>query len=92
VHLAGEPIPVRVLAREVSPDLNGRRVLAAVRPNGVEGPWGPRVELSWDVTAGGFVGALPGQAPGLYDIQMRAREVPGAGTLEALDTVAVTAG
>ena len=41
---------------------------------------------------GGFDGELPGQAPGLYEVRVSAREVPGAGDLVVTDTVAVVEG
>ena len=50
------------------------------------------MQLSWDAAQGGFEGELPGQVPGLYEIRVSAREVPGAGDLVATDTVAVVEG
>jgi hypothetical protein len=35
---------------------------------------------------------LPGQAEGLYDVEVRAQRVPGAGDLMTCDTIAVVAG
>jgi hypothetical protein len=47
------------------------------------------VRLDWDRDTGSFVTDLPGQEPGLYDVAVKAREVPGVGDLTATDTVAV---
>ena len=90
LHPAGAPIRVGAALREVDADVSGQPVSARLRPVG----GGGRVDaqLSWDATQGGFEGELPGQAPGLYEIRVSAREVPGAGDLVATDTVAVVEG
>ena len=50
------------------------------------------VQLDWDPVQGDFDGELPGQAPGLYEVRVSAREVPGTGDLVVTDTVAVVEG
>lgn len=91
VHQAGAPIPLTVALRHVDTDVSGHPVWARLRATDTSGPWQKTV-LSWDASVGGFVGELPGQSPGLYDVQIRARQVPTAGSLETTDTVAVVEG
>jgi hypothetical protein len=90
LHPAGAPIRVGAALREVDADVRGRPVWARLRPVG----GGGRVDtqLSWNAAQGGFEGELAGQAPGLYEIRVSAREVPDAGDLVATDTVAVVEG
>ena len=90
LNAAGAPIRVEVALREVQADVGGQGVWARLRPVGGRG--GVDVQLSWDAAQGGFEGELPGQVPGLYEIRVSAREVPGAGDLVATDTVAVVEG
>ncbi|MGH3902111.1 MAG: lipase/acyltransferase domain-containing protein [Pseudonocardiaceae bacterium] len=89
LHAAGTPIRVTAALREVDADVSGQRVWARLRP-----VRGRRVDvpLSWYDGLGCFVGELPGQAPGLYEVRVSAREVPRAGDLVAADTVAVVEG
>ena len=91
VHPAGTPIPLTVALRRVSADVSGQQVWARSRARDTGGPW-ERTRLTWDESAGVFVGELPGRAPGLYEVQIRARAVGGAGDLECADTVAVVEG
>jgi hypothetical protein len=91
VHPAGAPIPLTVALRRVTADISKQRVWAKSRAMGANGPW-ERTRLIWDGSAGVFVGELPGQAPGLYEVQIRARAVGGAGDLECAVTVAVVEG
>ncbi|MDQ3153292.1 MAG: hypothetical protein M3R63_16805, partial [Actinomycetota bacterium] len=90
LHPAGVPIRVGVALREVDADVSGRPVSARLRPVG--GGWRAKVQLSWDAAQGGFEGELLGQAPGLYEIRVSAREVPCAADLVVTDTVAVVEG
>jgi hypothetical protein len=96
LHVAGTPIRVTAALRGVDADVSGQRVWARLRP--VRGQ-GARVDVrpSWDEGLDCFVGELPGQAPGLYEVRVSAREVPlagdlVAGDLVAADTVAVVEG
>ena len=91
LHPAGAPIRVEATLREVQADVGGQRVWARLRPVGGRGGV-DRAQLSRDAVQGGFEGELPGQVPGLYEIRVSAREVPGAGDLVATDTVAVVEG
>jgi len=90
VHPAGVPIRLGAALREVEADVGARPVWARLRPVGGAGH--VDAPLGWDPAQGGFDGELPGQAPGLYEVRVSAREVPGAGDLEATDTVAVVEG
>jgi pimeloyl-ACP methyl ester carboxylesterase len=89
VHEAGAPIQVTVALRQLGAGRTDRPVWARLR---VPGSAPVDVRLGWDDTRSSFVGELPGQAPGLYEVRVQAREVPGAGDLHASDTVAVVEG
>jgi len=95
VHAAAAPIPVRATLREVEADVTGQSVWASLRRIGevVAGSARPiDLRLEWDDEGACFHGALPGQPPGLYTVQVSAREIPGAGDLHASDTLAVIEG
>jgi len=49
------------------------------------------VRLVWDAVTQRFVGELPGQAVGLYEVTVIAREVPQVGDLAVTGTLAVVA-
>jgi hypothetical protein len=87
VHPAGTPIPLGAALREVTADLSGRPVWARLRP--LDRPSRVNAPLSWNPAREEFVGAFPGQPPGLYEIRVTARDMPGAGDLDAADVVAV---
>ena len=91
VHPAGAPIPLTVALRRVTADISKQRVWARSRARDTGGPW-DRSPLTWDESAGVFVGEPPSQALGLYEVQIRARAVGGVGDLECADTVAVVEG
>jgi hypothetical protein len=61
-------------------------VVASLVPIGTR-PGAVRLEawLVWDGPSSRFATELPGHAPGLYEL--RAREVPGAGTVETIEVV-----
>ncbi len=90
VHPAGVPIRLGAAPRQVGADVSGHPVWAQLRP--VAGRGRVDVRLGWDAESGGFCGEFPGQAPGLYEVGVSAREVPSAGDLGATDTVAVVEG
>lgn len=95
LHAASTPIPLSVAFREVDGDVRGQPVWARLRP-AADSPSGPAlpvdVRLEWDPADDVFRGNLPGQSPGLYEVRVTAREVPGAGDLSTGDTIAVVAG
>jgi Lecithin:cholesterol acyltransferase len=86
LHGAGQPVPLTVTAREVDADLGSQPVWASVTP--VDGDT-PPVKLDYDTATGRFTGELPAMTPGLYEVTVSARAVPGAGDLSAGDTIAV---
>ena len=92
VHAAGEPIAVEATLREVDADVSGQGVWALLRPHGDQAAVPVDARLQWDSVRGCFCGMLPGQAEGLYDVDVLAQEVPGAGDLRSGDTLAVVAG
>ena len=92
LHAAGAPVPLRVRLHGVSDhDAAGVRVLARLHEADQPTPRG-RVRLAWDPAVSAFVGDLPGQPPGMYEVWVEARAVPGGGDLSGVDTVAVVAG
>ncbi len=82
----------RATSREVDADVSKQPVKARLRPVGGRVAGQPGRVLSWDDAQGCHTGELPGQAPGLYEVRVSAREVPRAGDLVAADTVAVVEG
>jgi hypothetical protein len=96
LHAQGDPIPLRVRLRATTTtggELSNPTppVVRAVLRR-VEGGAPARVAevcLDWDPDTGSFVTDLPGREPGLYDVAVKARAVPGVGDLTATDTVAV---
>ncbi|WP_043684276.1 esterase/lipase family protein [Streptomyces xylophagus] len=97
LHGQGQPVPLRVrllgdhLPEELSAAAGSLAVWATVRP--VEGPRTPlaEVRLDWDEQSGSYLTELPGQSPGLYDVDVVVQAVPGIGDLNASDAVAVIA-
>jgi pimeloyl-ACP methyl ester carboxylesterase len=92
VHAAGEPIAVTATLREVDADVSGQGVWALLRPHGNEPVAPVDIRLDWDGERACFHGTLPGQAEGLYDLEVSAQRVPHAGDLRTGDTLAVVAG
>jgi pimeloyl-ACP methyl ester carboxylesterase len=92
LQATGEPIPLRVRIHDVT---NEQAAHATVRatlhdPEGQRRP--ARKLLDWDGEAGMFVGELPAQPPGLYDVTIDARAVPDGGDLHGSDSFAVVDG
>ncbi|MCX4750401.1 hypothetical protein OG455_33665 [Kitasatospora sp. NBC_01287] len=93
LHPEGTPIPLRVRLRgDVLPAEGPAAVWAVLRPVGEPRRTVAEVRLDQDQQdqeSGGFSTELPGLPPGLYDVRVSARAVPGVGDLNAADTVAV---
>ncbi|MFF8596969.1 esterase/lipase family protein [Streptomyces sp. NPDC015220] len=97
LHIQGSAIPLEVrlrgdsLPQDATTDPAALAVWATLRP--VQGPRAPvaEVRLEWDEERGSYLTELPGQEPGLYDMRVSARAVPGVGDLSASDTIAVVA-
>ncbi|WP_326582906.1 hypothetical protein OG889_30315 [Streptomyces sp. NBC_00481] len=97
LHARGATIPLETRLRgdslppEATADPGGLAVWATLRP--VHGPRAAvaEVRLEWDGDRGGYVTELPGQEPGLYDVRVSVRAVPGVGDLSASDCLAVVA-
>lgn len=92
VHAADEPIAVEATLREVDADVSGQQVWALLRPQGNDAAGLVDTRLGWDGKRGSFRGVLPGQAEGLYDVEVLTHQVPDAGRLQVRDTIAVVAG
>jgi pimeloyl-ACP methyl ester carboxylesterase len=90
IHAAGTPIGLSATLREVLADVAAQPVWARLRS--LDRPGRVNTPLSWDPARAEFVGEFPGQAPGLYEIRVTARNVPDAGDLDATDVVAVVEG
>ncbi|MET7288992.1 hypothetical protein [Streptomyces sp. NPDC005573] len=97
LHAHGATIPLQVRLRgdrlppEATTGAAGLAVWATLRP--VHGPRSAAAEvrLEWDGDEGGYVTQLPGPEPGLYDVRVSVRAVPGVGDLSASDSLAVVA-
>jgi len=92
IYAVGEPIAVEATLREVDADVSGQGVWALLRPQGDQTAAPVHTRLEWDGVGGCFRGMLPGQAEGLYDVDVLAQHVPGAGDLRTGDTLAVVTG
>ncbi len=92
VYPAGEPIAVQASLREVDADVSGQEVWVLLRPHGDPTAAPVDARLEWDGKRGCFRGMLPGQAEGLYTVEVLTQQVPGAGDLTTCDTIAVVAG
>ncbi|MGH3934066.1 MAG: lipase/acyltransferase domain-containing protein, partial [Pseudonocardiaceae bacterium] len=92
VYPAGEPIAVEATLREVDADVSGQGVWVLLRPHGDQAAVQVDARLEWDGERGCFRGVLPGQAEGLYDVEVLSQQVPGAGDLTTCDTIAVVSG
>ncbi len=89
---AGRAIPVIAHIRQTAPEcVVGHPVWATLRPVDQQRR-AAEVRLDWDAEERAFVAALEGQPPGLYDVTVEARAVPGAGDLRAVDSVQVIEG
>lgn len=86
MRLRGDSLP-----QEATADPAGLAVWATLRP--VRGPRAAvaEVRLEWDRDTGSYVTEVPGQEPGLYDVRVSVRAVPGVGDLSVSDTIAVVA-
>jgi pimeloyl-ACP methyl ester carboxylesterase len=92
LYAAGEPIAVEVSLREVDADVSDQDVWVRLRPEGDPVAVPVEARLEWDGERECFCGVLPGQAEGLYEVEVLTQRVPGAGDLRAWDTIAVVAG
>lgn len=92
---AGNPYPMTVRVHGVPDDAAAAALIkATVRPTDDSGDAGhaaapSRVTLEWDGARSAFAGQLPTLSPGMYEVTVRARAVPGGGDLECTDSVAV---
>jgi hypothetical protein len=97
LHAQGSAIPLQAQLRgdslppEATTDPGGLAVWASLRS--AHGPRAAVTErrLEWDRDRGSYVTELPGPEPGLYDVRVSVRAVPGVGDLSASDTLAVVA-
>jgi pimeloyl-ACP methyl ester carboxylesterase len=90
VYPAGEPVTVNVTVRPHPEGLPGAVVWASLRP--ADSPISIADErLEWDPVCGTFTGRLLAPSPGLYDVFVTARGIPGTEDLDASDSVAVLA-
>ena len=87
----GEPIPLSVALRQVPPGRDSQPVWVTLRRQRARRGATLDVRLVWDAVAQRFVGELPGQAVGLYEVTVVAREVPQVGDLAVTGTLAVVA-
>ena len=87
----GEPIPLSVALRQVPPGRDSQPVWVTLRRQRARPGATLDVRLVWDAVAQRFVGELPGQAVGLYEVTVLAREVPQVGDLAVTGTLAVVA-
>lgn len=88
IQPAHATIPVRARLHAVT-DADAAGVVAIVRIHDQDGVQRHRGRLAWDTASSMFVGELPGQPPGMYDVRIEARTVPGGGDLATEDSVAV---
>lgn len=94
LHFAGGPIALAVDPRGFplgSVDWGVHPVWAGLRPVPADGVSArvPPVQLEWDPDASALRGQLAAPRPGLYELRVTARDVPGAGDLTASDVVGV---
>ncbi|MFE2104759.1 esterase/lipase family protein [Kitasatospora sp. NPDC059463] len=94
LHPAGATVPLRVRLRgdAVPEGGEGLPVWATLRQAEEPGARVAEVRLDWDPAEGCHRTDLPGQQPGLYDVKVTARAVPGVGDLTAGDAFAAVAG
>ncbi|MFB7473774.1 esterase/lipase family protein [Kitasatospora sp. NPDC056184] len=90
LHPAGAAVPLRVRLRGDTAPEGGEAlsVWAAVRQAEEPGRRTAEVRLEWDPAEGCHRADLPGQRPGLYDVKVTVRAVPGVGDLTAGDAFA----
>jgi len=92
LNAAGVPIRVSVRLHGVEDaDAAGVPVKVTLRAAGAA-PRRAEARLEWDPSSAAFLGDLPGQPPGMYDVEVAARAVPGGGDLDGQDSIAVVAG
>ncbi|WP_405730449.1 hypothetical protein OG607_30770 [Streptomyces sp. NBC_01537] len=97
LHSTGAPVPLRVhlrgdnLPEDLSSAPASLALWATMRTDESSDAPVAEVRLDWDETTSSYVTELPGQLPGLYDIEVAVQAVPGIGELDASDTVAVVA-
>ena len=94
LYPAGVPAPIVVSVHGVAADEAARGLVKVVvrRADDDQGSSiapGDRVAMSWDGDRSAFVGELSPSEPGLYEVSVRARAVPGAGDLACEDSIAI---
>jgi pimeloyl-ACP methyl ester carboxylesterase len=89
LYPAGEPIRLTARIRQVEAEVSGQPVWATLTPVGEDLAVPVDVRLDWDTKRECFIGILPWQADGLYEVRISAQQVPGAGDLWVADTIAV---
>jgi hypothetical protein len=92
VQLAGQPIALSAWFAGEAEVPAGLPVVASLVPAGARPAPSDWVRLGWDARSARFTAGLPGRAPGLYELRMRAREVPGAGDVQTVEVVEVVDG
>jgi hypothetical protein len=91
LHPAGAPIRVQVQVVGVDGPVGAAPVWVQAFPADTQDTVPPVAEIRavWDQALGAFACELPGQGPGLFDLVVRARSVPGVGDLECADSIGV---
>jgi hypothetical protein len=92
VQLAGQPVALSACFAGEAEVPAGLPVVASLVPVGTRPTPGDWVRLDRDGAAGQFEAELAPRGPGLYELRARAREVPGAGDVETVETVEVVDG
>jgi pimeloyl-ACP methyl ester carboxylesterase len=88
MYPASTPIPLEVVLRGVQGGGVEHPVWATVR-RAEDRARVAEVRLDWDAARQRYIADLPGQPPDVYDVEITARSMPGAGDLSAADSVAV---
>ncbi|WP_007507665.1 esterase/lipase family protein [Pseudofrankia saprophytica] len=86
--LAGRALSVAATVRGVDADLSSTAMWVTLRPEAKQGS-SADVRLAWDGSGRAFHGELATALPGVYRLQVDAREVPQAGWLRAAEVVEV---
>jgi Lecithin:cholesterol acyltransferase len=93
LQLAGHPVAVSVglVGYDGDPRAGGP-VTGSLVPVGTPARPDDRVRLAWDEAAARFLAEFPARPPGVYELVVRAREVPGVGELTTAQTIEVVDG
>jgi hypothetical protein len=89
---AGATIPVAVRIHGIDPDAAARSIVTATVTDPADPAPPTKSRLGWDGDRSVFTADLPARTPGMYEVDVTAKAVPGGGDLTSQVDIAVVDG